>query len=292
MNKFRETLPDYATPSEGSVSAEVLIDNKPLEALFAHWHQGLEYLVSANFHFEMTDLKQECNLSEHRQFLFGLEVYSTHTKKRFSAVRSEVELGEHFDVELPVPAFETGGSLEITAFVSVRSDSLETLNEMEAPDHAILWHRSYYCELEGMSGRVAVNSVDFKAWGEAHRTSFWRIISDFPLSPADWLDAEINSCLEIKYNELEADFIHSPKAMALLTANYLERLIDATLSNEGVLQILKSTPDDQLGTLGLTSKRIVNSLFPNSTEEAVRQMWTRERDSYVNRLQGMAGAQA
>jgi hypothetical protein len=272
-----------------SVVSYVFVNGAPLTQSVAHWSQNQPFKVEVAFDVDLEKLRAECDLHRERQVLFGVSVYSTHTKRKFATTSVAGEDAK--SVTLALDSFDIGGVLEISPYVTVSSPIPVELGPSEAPDYAILWDALHTCELEGSSGRIPVGPADFTQWTGVHSKSLWRIVCDFPISTSDWMEAEINTCIEIKYNERSADAVHQQSVRALMASAYIERLIDAAVASEGLLESLKNSNDEELGSLALTVKRLKSTLFDQLDEEEIRRTWANDKDRISNKLQGMAQAQ-
>ncbi len=289
MPKFPQSLADYVTPSAESVVSHVFVNGAPLEQTLAHWSQGQPFKVDVAFDLDLEALRADCQLHKDRHVLFGVSVYSTHTKLKFAT--ASVADRDAKSVSLTLDSFDLGGALEISPFVTVSSPIPVELGSSEAPDYAILWDSLYTCELEGSSGRIPVGPADFTQWAGVHGKSLWRIVCDFPVSTPDWMEAEINTCIEIKYNERSVDVVHQQAVRALMATAYIERLIDAAVAVEGLLDSLEEAEEDELGSLALTVKRLKSTHFDKLNEDEIRRTWMNDRDRLSNKLQGIAQAQ-
>lgn len=289
MPNFPQSLADYVTPKAESVASYVFLNGSPLTKSIAHWSQNQPFKVDVAFDLDLEKLRTECDLHQDRQVLLGVSVYSTHTKRKF-ATTSVAGIAAK-SISLTVDSFDLGGVVEITPYVTIASPVPVELGSSEAPDYAILWDALHTCELEGSSGRIPVGPADFTQWAGVHSKSLWRIVCEFPISTSDWMEAEINTCIEIKYNERSADVVNQQSVRALMATAYIERLVDSAVAAEGLLDGLKNSVDDDLGSLALTVKRLKSTLFDQMDEDEIRHIWANDKDRFINKLQGIAQAQ-
>lgn len=287
MPKFKKSLADFVAALDSSITTEVEIQGLPSSLGFPHWSQGQEVSIAAHFKLDVDEIRRQCRLSEGRVLVLAISAVSSHTKRKFTSqkhlVSADASLG------LTVPAFEAGGTLEIATYLSVESPTQMALNDLEAPDHSVLWSDNVTCDLEGDSGRIAVIPTDFSKWDEVHSKSLWRIVANFPFTTDEWQFAELNTCIEVRFNKNRIDQLKEPAAKIAMTVAYLERIIDGLLLQDEIFEGLRRTDDGELGSLALTAKRLVGALLPNCTEAEVREKWHQERDHYVNVLQGIVG---
>lgn len=286
-----QALAPYLQIAEESVAWTARLDSHHLRedqpVLVEDWHPSKEVVLAMTAELSLALELKNLGLDP-KSAKLGMYVTAHSGSTGYKWVSDVTEIADDFtEISWKLPPNNFGGSLKIECCIVVSNQGSKA-GELSPPRYAALARNSYQAILEGDLARPSIVICEFNS--PRNREALWEFDANFPSELSDWYTADLSTVISIKLNNKYFDQIGSELSYAkLLAADFLSILVEGALADPEIGNILiEENPKDATGTLWVTLKSALQSVFTSDDAVFVYQEYRNRREQVRSIIQSVA----
>lgn len=270
--------PTYLLPDDDVVDGRPWRDADGIELgeTIDHWDPATDVRLSRVLTIDVDALRQQCRLGPDSALAI-VAVWRAATRTRLGGAGEITELGTtdglvRASVTIDVPGPESGGRLDLTTRVVLRSPGAAASAISPRRPGAVLWTETQRVSLEGAASRFPMTAVDFATLPRVPDRAAWYV---------DWdheeLDAPVLGNLRLLLNTAHPRIINAvrtasddPAAVivrSMIQNDVARHLVRTALENEAFVASPETFADDSIGRL---LSDLIKTVWPDITPRALR----------------------
>jgi hypothetical protein len=197
--------------------------------------------------------------------------------------------GDYSQMDAVLPAHKFGGTLRLEASIFVSDVGLNP-GKLSPPKYAVLNRLPVIAVLEGELARPSIVICEFNS--PRNKDALWEFDTNFPKELQDWFTADLSTVVSIKLNNKYFENLGEESAFEkLLAADFLAVLIDGVLALPEIGKFLiEENPKQATGTLWVTTKSALSSVFASDDANFVYQEYSNRRQKVRSIIQSVSNA--
>lgn len=270
--------PTYLLPEDDVVTGGPWTDAEGAEIgeRIDHWDPVTDLALTRAVTVDLDALRRQCGLGTQSTFAL-LATWRAPTRTRLGGTGERLSLGALAGVvraplSLDIPGSESGGRLDLTTRLVLRSPGPDPSPISPRRPGSILWTETYRVALEGGAARFPTAAADFSSIARVPDNAAWYLDWD----PHD-LSQPVMGGLRLLVNQANDRVVSavrtasgdpaSTAVRAFILVDVARQLIRTTIESEDFVAAPDSFPDNSVGRM---ARDLIATVWPGLTVEAVR----------------------
>jgi hypothetical protein len=270
--------PTYLLPDDEVVSGGTWTDGDGGEVgdRIEHWDPFTDLTLIRAVTVDLDAVRSQCQLGAQSTFAL-IASWRAPTRTRLGGAGERVSLGDlggvvRAPISLSIRGPETGGRLDLTTHLILRSPGPDPSPISPRRPGSILWTETHRVALEGGAARFPTAAADFASIARVPDNAAWYLDWD----PHD-LSQPVMGGLRLLVNEANERVVSavrtattdpaSTTVRAFILVDVARQVIRASVENEEFVAAPDSFPDNSIGRM---ARDLIATVWPGLTVEAVR----------------------
>ena len=270
--------PTYLLPDDDVVTAGPWTDTDGTEIAdrIEHWDPFTDLALARAVTVNLDAVRTQCELGERSTFAV-IATWRSPTRTRLGGAGERVGLGDLAGVvraplSLTIAGRETGGRLDLTTQLVLRSPGPDPTPISPRRPGSILWTETQRVALEGAAARFPTAAVDFSGIARVPDNAAWYLDWD----PHD-LSQPVMGGLRLLVNQANERVVSAVRTASadaaaatirtVILVDVARQVIRGSLENEQFVAAPDSFPDNSVGRM---ARDLIATVWPGLTVDSVR----------------------